>query len=211
MNSKEIQNNVQAIVDNFSKEEFIYDLLMAYGTTKTVTTMLKKGDYNLSKVEGEVLSKNKVFFKVEESGKLLSTIDTISKEDRILKHKPKFAILTDYKQLVAKDLRFGTTKDIQISELANHHSFFLPLAGSEVYNSNNDNEADRDAAYKMAEVYDELRRENPEIYKSASGIQDVRKGKVNEFISLFYRIKSNEIELLYFWDNRKDPKKSTFE
>lgn len=170
MNSKEIQNNVQAIVDNFSKEEFIYDLLMAYGTTKTVTTMLKKGDYNLSKVEGEVLSKNKVFFKVEESGKLLSTIDTISKEDRILKHKPKFAILTDYKQLVAKDLRFGTTKDIQISELANHHSFFLPLAGSEVYNSNNDNEADRDAAYKMAEVYDELRRENPEIYKSKESI-----------------------------------------
>jgi hypothetical protein len=170
MNSKEIQNNVQAIVDNFSKEEFIYDLLMAYGTTKTVTTMLKKGDYNLSKIEGEVLSKNKVFFKVEESGKLLSTIDTISKEDRILKHKPKFAILTDYKQLVAKDLRFGTTKDIQISELANHHSFFLPLAGSEVYNSNNDNEADRDAAYKMAEVYDELRRENPEIYKSKESI-----------------------------------------
>ncbi|MBD3863264.1 class I SAM-dependent DNA methyltransferase [Olleya marilimosa] len=170
MNSKEIQNNVQTIVDNFSKEEFIYDLLMAYGTTKTVTTMLKKGDYNLSKIEGEVLSKNKVFFKVEESGKLLSTIDTISKEDRILKHKPKFAILTDYKQLVAKDLRFGTTKDIQISELANHHSFFLPLAGSEVYNSNNDNEADRDAAYKMAEVYDELRRENPEIYKSKESI-----------------------------------------
>jgi len=173
MNSKEIQNNVQAIVDNFSKEEFIYDLLMAYGTTKTVTTMLKKGDYNLSKIEGEVLSKNKVFFKVEESGKLLSTIDTISKEDRILKHKPKFAILTDYKQLVAKDLRFGTTKDIQISELANHHSFFLPLAGSEVYNSSNDNQADRDAAYKMALLYDYLRDENPEIYKSKESIHSL--------------------------------------
>lgn len=173
MNSKEIQNNVQSIVDNFSKEEFIYDLLMAYGTTKTVTTMLKKGDYNLSKVEGEVLSKNKVFFKVEESGKLLSTIDTISKEERVLKHKPKFAILTDYKQLVAKDLRLGTTKDIQISELANHHSFFLPLAGSEVYNSSNDNQADRDAAYKMALLYDYLREENPEIYKSKESIHSL--------------------------------------
>tara|TARA_A100000171_G_scaffold20297_2_gene18705 strand:- start:28432 stop:31146 length:2715 start_codon:yes stop_codon:yes gene_type:complete len=173
MNSKEIQNNVQAIVDNFSKEDFIYDLLIAYGTTKTVTTMLKKGDYNLSKVEGEVLSKNKVFFKVEESGKLLSTIDTISKEDRILKHKPKFAILTDYKKLVAKDLRLGTTKDIQISELANHHSFFLPLAGSEVYNSSNDNQADRDAAYKMALLYDYLREENPEIYTSKESIHNL--------------------------------------
>ena len=173
MNSKEIQNNVQTIIDNFSKEEFIYDLLMAYGTTKTVTTMLKKGDYNMSKIEGELLSKNKVFFKVEESSKLLSTIDSISKEDRILKYKPKFAILTDYKQLIAKDLRLGTTKDIQISDLANHHSFFLPLAGSEVYNSSNDNQADRDAAYKMALLYDYLREENPEIYKSKDSIHNL--------------------------------------
>ncbi|WP_010177159.1 DNA methyltransferase [Aquimarina agarilytica] len=173
MNSKEIKNNVQAIIDNFSKEEFIYDFLMAYGTTKTVTTMLRKGDYNMSKIEGELLSKNKVFFKVEESSKLLSTIDSISKQDRILKYKPKFAILTDYKQLIAKDLRLGTTKDIQIRDLANHHSFFLPLAGSEVYNSSNDNQADRDAAYKMALLYDYLREENPEIYKSKDSIHNL--------------------------------------
>ena len=64
MNSREIQNNVQVLIDNVSEEEFIYDLLIAYGTTKTVTSLLKKGDYNLSNIDGEVLSKNKVFFKV---------------------------------------------------------------------------------------------------------------------------------------------------
>ena len=64
MKSTEIQHNVQSIIDNFSKKEFIYDLLIAYGISKTSVTRLKKGDYNLSKIEGEILYKKKIFFKV---------------------------------------------------------------------------------------------------------------------------------------------------
>jgi hypothetical protein len=75
MNSKEIENNVKAIFDDYQKDEFIFDLLMAYGISKTSITRLKKGDFNLSKVEGEILYKKKVFFKVEEKGKLLSAIE----------------------------------------------------------------------------------------------------------------------------------------
>src|SRR5690554_5918870 len=94
MQSSEIQHNVQNLIDNFSKEEFIYDLLVAYGISKTSVTRLKKGDYNFSKVEGEILYKKKIFFKKEASEKLLSSIEDISKEERILKQKPRFAVLT---------------------------------------------------------------------------------------------------------------------
>ena len=96
MNTKEIEHNIQAIIDNFSKEEFIYDFLIAYGISKTSITRLKKGDFNLSKNENEILYKKKIFFTIEDSDKLLSTIDTVSKEERILKHKPRFTIVTDY-------------------------------------------------------------------------------------------------------------------
>ncbi len=178
MKSTEIQNNVQSIIDNFSKEEFIYDLLIAYGISKTSVTRLKKGDYNYSKIEGEILYKKKLFFKVESSDKLLSSIDEISKESRVLKQKPRFAILTDFKHLVAKDLKLGTNLDIEIKELPNYFDFFLPLAGSEVYNAKNDNEADRNASYKMASLYDLLIEENPEIYNSKEDIH-----KLNIFLS----------------------------
>lgn len=97
MNTTEIKHNVQNLIDNFSKEEFVFDLLVAYGISKTSVTRLKKGDYNLSKVDGELLYKKKIFFKVEASDKLLSSIEAISKEGRIVKHQPRFAILTDYK------------------------------------------------------------------------------------------------------------------
>ena len=42
MTSKEIENNVAQIIQNFSQEEFIYDLLLAYGISKTSITRLKK-------------------------------------------------------------------------------------------------------------------------------------------------------------------------
>src|SRR5690554_2520920 len=170
MKSTEIQHNVQNLIDNFSKDEFVFDLLVAYGISKTSVTRLKKGDYNLSKVDGEILYKKKIFFKVEATDKLLSSIDAITKEERILKQQPRFAILTDHKQIVAKDLKLGKNLDIQLKELPNYFDFFLPLAGSEVYNASNNNEADRNASYKMADLYDLLIEENPAIYNSKESI-----------------------------------------
>lgn len=173
MKSSEIKHNVQTLIDNFTKEEFVFDLLVAYGISKTSVTRLKKGDYNLSKVEGEILYKKKIFFKVEATDKLLSSIDAITKDERILKHKPRFAILTDYKQIVAKDLKTGRPLDIALKDLPNYFDFFLPLAGSEVYNASNDNEADRNASYKMASLYDLLIEENPNIYNSKESVHNL--------------------------------------
>lgn len=173
MNSHEIEHNVKIIFENFSKDNFLFDLLLAYGISKTSITRLKSGDFNLSKVEGEVLYKKKIFFKEEETDKLLSSIETISKEERILKHAPRFAILTDYETLVARDLKLGKNLDIAITDLPNHYTFFLPLAGSEVYHSTNDNEADRNAAYKMAQLYDELVTKNKEIYNSKETVHNL--------------------------------------
>lgn len=171
MNTKEIEQNIQNIIDNFSKEEFIYDLLLAYGISKTSITRLKKGDFNLSKNENEILYKKKIFFKVVASDNLLNTIDTLSKDESILKQEPRFMIITDYKHILAKDLKLNKLPlDIEIEDLPKYFDFFLPLAGSEVYKASNDNEADRNAAYKMAMLYDLLREENPDIYNSKEQI-----------------------------------------
>ncbi len=173
MNTKDIEYNLQNIINNFNEEEFIYDLLLAYGISKTSITRLKKGDFNLSKNENEILYKKKIFFKVEDSDKLLDTVDTLSKDESILKQQPRFMIATDYKHLVAKDLKLGKNLDIEIEDLPKYFDFFLPLAGSEVYKASNDNKADRDAAYKMAILYDLLREENPEIYNCQEQIHNL--------------------------------------
>ena len=49
----------------------------------------------------------------------------------------------------------------------------------------------------------------PYIFKAAKKNKAIRKGFVNKFVSMFYKIKEKEeeIDLIEFWDNRQDPKK----
>jgi hypothetical protein len=164
MNKSQIEKNVDELLKSFDKENFIYDLLVAYGISKTSITRLKKGDFNLSKIEGEVLYKKKVFFKEVASDKLLTTIDDLTKNEEDLKHNPRFVIVTDYKTLLAKDTRTGLTLDTPILEINKRYDFFLPWAGQEKYQSKNENHADRKASYEMAKLYDILVHENQNIY-----------------------------------------------
>ena len=170
MSSHEIENSLEKIIANLNKDEFIYEFLIAYGISKSVVTRLKKGDQNRSKRENEVLYPKKIIFRIEKSNNLLNAIDDIAQDAGVQKHSPRFAIMTDFNHLVAKDLKLGKALDIKIKELPKHYDFFLPLAGSEVYHSANDNEADRNAAYKMATLYDNLIEENPDIYQSKAQI-----------------------------------------
>ena len=62
MNSGQIEENVKSVIENFSKEEFVFELLLAYGLPKATITLLKKGKHNLSKKENQVILKKKLFF-----------------------------------------------------------------------------------------------------------------------------------------------------
>jgi len=103
----------------------------------------------------------------------LNCIEEIAKDERILKDKPRFIILTDFENLVAKDLKLGKNLDIALKELPNYFDFFLPLDGSEVYNAPNDIEVDRNASYKMASLYDFLINKTPNIYNSKESIHNL--------------------------------------
>lgn len=46
MNNHDIEQNVKRIIENFSKENFLYDLLLAYGISKTSITRLKLNSDN---------------------------------------------------------------------------------------------------------------------------------------------------------------------
>jgi plasmid stabilization system protein ParE len=48
---------------------------------------------------------------------------------------------------------------------------------------------------------------NPTMYKRSARYRNIRIGYLTKQCALFYRVKSKEIELLLFWDNRQDSKK----
>jgi hypothetical protein len=64
MKFADVAENVKLLVENPpAQDEFIFELLLAYGTPKATIARLKSGQANLAKEPGEVLLKKKVFFK----------------------------------------------------------------------------------------------------------------------------------------------------
>ncbi len=161
MNIEKIEDNVQMLVSNIVEETFVYDLLLAYNQPKASITRLKKGDYNLSKTSGEILWKKKLFFKKETDSDLHNFIDSLKSDPRITKHHPRFIIVTDFKILLSVDTKTDDTLDIPVVDLSKHYDFFLPWAGKEKSQFQNENPADIKAAERMGRLYDIILEDNP--------------------------------------------------
>ena len=157
MNIAQIEINLQKLIATFIKENFIYELLLAYGLPKASITRLKKGNLNLSKIEGEISWKKKLFFREEQKADLHLTISEITKE---LKRNERFVIVTDYKTLLAVDIKTDDKLDCAITDLPKHYDFFLPWAGMEKAQHQDENPADVRAAEKMAKLFDEIKKNN---------------------------------------------------
>ena len=167
MNITQIEKNLSKLIKNLKEETFIYDLLLAYNLPKATITRLQKGTANLSKVDGEVSLKKKLFFKEVYNEDLHLSITNLSKD---IKNNQRFVIVTDYKTLLAKDTKMNITLDIHLKDLPKNSTFFLPWAGMEKAQLQNENPADIKAAVKMAKLFDEINSDNeddsPEFKKS---------------------------------------------
>jgi hypothetical protein len=157
MNIIQIEKNLSKLIKSLNEETFIYDLLLAYGSKPSLISRLKNGLYNLSKVEGEVSLKKKLFFKKVYNEDLHLSITNIAAE---IKHDQRFVIVTDYKTLLAKDTKMNVTLDIHIKDLPKNYDFFLPWAGMEKAQLQNENPADIKAATKMGVLFDLIKSDN---------------------------------------------------
>lgn len=160
MNIIEIEKNMEDMMKNYSKEEFIFDLLLAYGTPKATITLLKTGKHNLSKKDNEIILKRKLFFQIVNNADLHETIDLLQKDSATKRYSPRFIVVTDYETLLAVDTKTDEHLDTKIKDIAKRYDFFLPWAGIEKHRHINENPADRKAAEKMAKLYDEILVEN---------------------------------------------------
>lgn len=156
----EIEENIQKLQSKQINQEFVFDLLLAFGIPKSSITRLKKGSYNQSKDETEVLWKGKLYFKYTLDD-LHLTIEELRKLEKTSKFEPRFIIVTDNKQLLSIDTKTNETLDIPIKDLANHFTFFLPWAGMEKTQHSTESLADIKAAIRMARLYDEIVKINP--------------------------------------------------
>ena len=121
MNVEQIEKNLNLLFENSPKEEFIFDLLLAYGFPKATIKLIKNGQHNLSKRSDIIILKRKLFFQSVDNADVHVTIDSLQKDPLTKRHNPRFIIVTDYITLLAVDTKTGEHLDIPIKEIVKHY------------------------------------------------------------------------------------------
>lgn len=160
MDLKEITNKLVELESSISEDSFIYDLLLTYGVSKSYVTRKRNSKDFKEENENTVIFKKKVFFKVEKDKDIHLTLGDLRDDPVINKYKPRFILVTDFKDLVAVDLKVEETLDLPITEIHKRAEFFLPIAGQEKYREIIGTRADQKASEKMAKLYDIILKEN---------------------------------------------------
>ncbi len=162
MNIAQIETNLQHLIDDFNKESFIFDLLLAYGTPKSTIARLQQSSASMFGGLGEdVVIKKKVFFREVDNSNLANELESLKIIEKVKKQDPRFIVVTDYETLLAYDTKTTESLDILLMEITQSLDFFLPWAGMEKHKGVEEQEADVKAAERMAKLYDEITKENP--------------------------------------------------
>lgn len=167
MNLDKIETELVKISSKLDKESFIYDFLLAYGLPKSSINRLKKGDYNKSKKNNEIIWSKKIYFyQTDKNEDVHYVIDEIVKNESVSKFNIRFIIVTDFTTFLSIDLKTKETLDISIKELSKNSEFFLPLTGLEKSETINESLIDVKAAGKLGKLFDSLVNDNPDFMKS---------------------------------------------
>ena len=162
------QGTILTLLENacldINPEEFIYQFMGAYGFPKNTVTNLRKKDCKSNLGQGSDIGvKKKFYFRVVEQGANVREASDALKSLDVVANKNNdicFVIATDFKTLVAHDLKSDERLDVAINELYKDYGFFLPLAGYAKAVMRSEHPADVKASEKMGSLFDMIRERN---------------------------------------------------
>ena len=156
------QEQIETILKTLSPNpELIYDVLIAYGFPKATVTRIKSGDYNQSKEPGQIIWKKQLCYQDVLPGTSLSALQDMRASKAIMKHRPRFLVVSDGNNWSALDTKDEETREFPISDLYKHCDFFLPWTGREKAKFYEEKTADINAARKMGKLFDAIKADNP--------------------------------------------------
>src|ERR1700676_5129281 len=126
MNIAEIESELQDLADKpFDPATFIFRLFEIYDAPKATVTKLKQGTGNHAKEAGDVLWKNKLFFRVAQQGQAANTVESMLGDPLLKKHNPRFLFATDGNDVYCSDLKADQTIDVSLRKLNDQFLFLL--------------------------------------------------------------------------------------
>lgn len=171
----DIQTNLSELSrGGVSRREIIFDILKIYGVSINTISKLKTGTLNLSKIPGEFLRKDLVYIKFADDCEDIQRIAfELKQSNGTVRYRPKFIIVLSNTNLAAINVREpDKTLSCKLEDLADNAEFFFELTGHKFDNTmRKESQADRRAALKMIELYNELQKNNIEKAAGENSVQ----------------------------------------
>ena len=157
-----IIQSLENLVSDLDQNEFIFSFLDAYGFPKsTITRLRKEGDSRNVAENGDIGLRKQLYFRAVDQGEDLNAqLDALCESSVVARNDIRFVLVTDFKNLLAVDLKADERLDIEIQELDKNYAFFLPLAGYEKAVMYSEHPADLKASEKMGQLFDLIRERN---------------------------------------------------
>lgn len=150
-------------------DELLFDLLLAYGRSKSKVTLLRNGSLNVAEDPSrEYAQKNVVYWRsleapqggehdsAERETRFLAALEELRAHERVVRFSTRFVVVTDYRWLAALDTKTMENRVFPVRDLGKHYAFFLPWAGMEKAQFVAERPADTKAAERMGELFDAL-------------------------------------------------------
>ena len=157
LNNSDIEKLPETLksVVNSNQEDFFSSFLLSYGFPKA--SIKKANDSMTSSGQRKCSIKQKLLYTECSKGANLEAVYLTLLEEV---NKERFAFVTDFERIMAKDLMSGKGIDIAFEDLPDNYEFFLPWCGREIVELEVENPADVKAATEMGKLFEAIHNAN---------------------------------------------------
>ena len=170
---QEIESKLHELPGNISAEKLGYEILRIFnGMSETRLNRIREGKDNLSKRADSILVKKLLAYTFCQTSSLVDTLEALKHDDKVSK-MARLLVVSDGETVRGYDPVEGESYENAVDCLQYDYAFFMPLAGVEHCRAPKEQEADVKAAYKMARIFDEIRRYNRIDYKDTQALREL--------------------------------------
>ena len=155
----EIGLGLEAFRREFPAEEIPFMLMQAIGASSTILQRYREGKGTVASFDG-LLIKNILAYRLVRTMELNTQLEAMKRDRWVLKNRPAILAVSDGRVIKAYDPAVEESYENHLDNLYTDYEFFSPMWGVRKIRNIEENDADVKAAYKMAQIHDEIRRHN---------------------------------------------------
>jgi len=150
---------LEAFKEPYPVEEIPFMLMGAIGASPTILQRYREGRSTVASFDG-LLVKNILAYRLVNTKEMNDQLEEMKRDGLVLRNRPAIIAVSDGEVIKAFDPAVGETYENHLDNLYTDYEFFSPMWGVRKIRNIEENDADVKAAYKMAQIHDEIRRHN---------------------------------------------------